>query len=60
MNDDNAKSKCYDCICKAIFYSRPMRVWFAKQAGNYGAGLCGSHSRVNRQNVDEKLKKPKN
>jgi hypothetical protein len=31
------------------FYFRPARVCLAKQAGNYGAGLCGSHSRVNRQ-----------
>jgi hypothetical protein len=42
---------------RATVYSRPTRVCLAKEAGNYGVGLCGSHSRVNRQNINEKLTK---
>jgi len=37
--------------------TRPTRVCPAKQAGNYSAGLCGSHSRVSRYNAGERLKK---
>ena len=39
---------CLENKMRAITYSWPTRVWPAKQAGNYGVGLCGSHSQVNR------------